>query len=67
MNNYTYSIQNQSYDLRQQEDGSIRVDYSVGQIERIFRLPTAITKERYTEFTDKMSKSTRRRLPPTIP
>ena len=28
MNNYTYSIQNQSYDLRQQEDGSIRVDYS---------------------------------------
>lgn len=62
MNNYTYSIQNQSYDLRQQEDGSIRVDYSVGQIERIFRLPTAITKERYTEFTDKMSKSTKKKV-----
>ena len=62
MNNQTYSIQNQTFDLNQQEDGSIRVDYSVGQIERIYRLPTAITKERYTAFTDKMSKSTKKKV-----
>ncbi len=62
MNNYTYSIQNQTYDLKQQEDGSIRVDYSVGQIERVFLIPTAITKDRYTEITDRMSKGTKKKL-----
>ena len=34
LNNNAYAIQNQSYEIKQQEDGSIRVDYSVGQIER---------------------------------
>jgi hypothetical protein len=62
MNNYTYSIKNQSYDLAQQEDGSVRVDYSVGQIERTYIIPTAITKERYTAFTDQMSKSTKKKV-----
>ena len=62
LNNYTYAIQNQSYLLKQQDDGSIRVDYTVGQIERSFLLPQAITKERYTAFTDKMSKATKKKL-----
>ncbi len=62
MNNYTYSMQNQTYDVGYQEDGSIRVDYSVGAIERIYLIPTAITKERYTQFTDAMSKSSKKKV-----
>ena len=62
MNNYTYSIQNQTYDIQKPDDQTIRVDYAVGQIERIFLIPTAITKDRYTEITDRMSKSTKKKL-----
>ena len=62
INNYTSSIQNQSYRILPQEDGSIRVDYAVGKIERIFMIPNAITKERYTEFSGKMSKKNKKKL-----
>ena len=62
MNNNTYSMVNQTYNILQQEDGSIRVDYSIGEIERVFLLPTAITKERYTAFTDKMSKKNKKQI-----
>ena len=61
MNNYTYSIQNQSYTVSKEED-AIRVDYSVGQIERTYILPNAITRERFTAFTDNMSKSTKKKV-----
>ncbi len=60
MNNYTYAQKNQTFDLKYQEDGSIRVDYSVGAIERVFKIPSAITKERYTAFTDAMSKGAKK-------
>ncbi len=62
MNNYTYSMQNQTYDVGYQEDGSIRVNYSIGAIERTYMIPTAITKDRYTAFTDAMSKSTKKKV-----
>lgn len=62
LNNYTYSIQNQTFDVSRTDDGSIRVDYAIGKIEKEFLLPTFITKERYTEFTGKMSKSTKKKL-----
>ncbi len=61
-NNYTYSIKNQNYALNQQEDGSIRVDYSIGQIEKVYTIPTAITKERYDGFVANMKKSTKKKL-----
>ena len=51
LNNYTYSMMNQTYNLAQLEDGSIRVDYAIGKIEKAFLLPTAINVDRYTEFT----------------
>ena len=60
LNNNAYSIANQTYQLNFQEDGSIRVDYAIGQIERIFTLPSAITKERFTAFTDAMSKKNKK-------
>ncbi len=62
LNNYTYSIVNQTYEIIPQEDGSIRVDYAVGKIERIFMIPSAITKERYTMFTDNMSKKNKKKM-----
>ncbi len=62
INNFTSAIQNQSYRILPQEDGSIRVDYAVGKIERVFLIPSAITKERYTEFAGKMSKKSKKKL-----
>ena len=62
INNNTYSMQNQTFDVSQAEDGSIRVDYSVGRIERIYQIPNAITVERYTAFTNNMSKSTKKKV-----
>ena len=62
LNNYTYSVVNQTYDIVPQEDGSIRVNYAVGQIERVYRIPSAITVERYNAFTENMSKSTIKKL-----
>ena len=55
-NNYQYSIENGTYSLEQREDGTIAVTYSVGKIEKIYILPSAITVERLKGFTDAMSK-----------
>ena len=60
MNNNTYSMANQTYQIVPQEDGSIRVDYSIGTIEREYRIPKAITVERYLSFTEKMSKKNKK-------
>lgn len=62
MNNYKYSIESGNYAISQQEDGSIRVDYAIGKIEKIYRIPTAITKERYDAFVGQMKGSTKKKL-----
>lgn len=62
MNNYKYSIENGNYAITQQEDGSIRVDYAIGKIEKTYLLPTAITKERYDAFTGQMKGATKKKL-----
>jgi hypothetical protein len=56
-NNYQYSIQNGNYDIEQRDDGSIAVKYSVGKIEKIYLIPTAIAAERYQDFTSRMNAS----------
>ena len=61
-NNYTYSIQNQTYQTAQAEDGSIRVDYAIGKIEKNYLIPSAITVERYKQFTDAMSKKGKKQV-----
>ena len=53
-NNYTYSIENGSYTIDQKDD-EVRVQYSVGKIERTYRIPTAITSERFNAFMDALS------------
>ena len=62
LNNYTHSVVNQCYNIYPQEDGSIRVEYAIGKIERIYLIPNAITQERYTAFTDKLDKKDRKKL-----
>ena len=61
-NNYKYSIQNQNFWLEQAEDGSIRVTYAVGQIEKIYMLPNAIAAADFTALTDQMSKADSRKV-----
>ena len=55
-NNYAYSIQNGTYTVAQPDPDTVSVTYSVGKIEKIYLLPSAITVERFTAFTDAMSK-----------
>lgn len=55
-NNYAYSIQNGSYTVSQPDPDTVSVTYSVGKIEKVYLLPSAITVERFTAFTDAMSK-----------
>ncbi len=55
-------MQNQTYQISKTEDGSVRVDYVVGKIERVYQIPTAITRERYEQFTSQMKKSTKKKV-----
>ena len=49
-NNYTYSIENGTYSVAMEDDGSVAVTYSVGKIEKVYLLPSAITVERFNSF-----------------
>ena len=62
LNNFTYSIQNQNYQITRGEDGSIRVDYAIGKIEKRYIVPIAMTAERYEQFTGLMSKKNRKQV-----
>ena len=62
LNSYRYAIQNRTYALEQAEDGSIWVHYSIGKIEKTYRIPIAITEERFKAFCDAMSKSTKKKV-----
>ncbi|MBQ3079845.1 MAG: hypothetical protein IJC48_07610 [Clostridia bacterium] len=54
-NNYQYSIENGNFSYEITEDGAIRVTYAIGQIEKVYVIPYAITAERYKMYTDMMS------------
>ena len=54
INNYEKSIVNQNYQISRPDEKTIRVDYSIGDIEKETIIPTAITKERYNEFLGKL-------------
>jgi hypothetical protein len=41
-------------------DGGLEVNYSVGNIERVYIIPPAVPEERMNEFTDKMNTSDRK-------
>ena len=53
-NNYKYSIENGTYTIEQLEDGAIKVNYSVGKVENVYMIPTAIAQERFDAFAEQM-------------
>ena len=55
-NNYAYSIENGTYTVSQPDPDTVSVRYSVGKIEKVYMIPSAITVERFTAFTDAMGK-----------
>ena len=50
-----YSVTNQVYEIIPEEN-SVRVNFSVGRISRTFKIPTAITEERFEAFLSGMGK-----------
>lgn len=61
-NNFKYSIENGNYTITPLDDGSLRVDYAVGKIEKTYLMPTVITKERYDTFVGNMKKATAKKV-----
>ena len=55
LNNYRYSMVNQNFNIYKEDEHTIRIEYAIGQIERSYMIPLAITVERYKEFTGQMS------------
>lgn len=55
LNNYRYSMVNKNFNIYKDDENTIRIEYAIGQIERTYFIPLAITVDRYKEFTDQMS------------
>ena len=55
INNYTKSIKNEAYTVEQLDDGRIRVNYSIGDIDNPYLEPIAMTEERYKELVGMLS------------
>ena len=63
MNNYTHSIKNQSFEIKQEDDGAVRVNYSLGKnAGKRYLYPNAITKERYEAFRSNLEKKQQKKL-----
>lgn len=62
LNNYKYSIENGNYTIEQMDEHAIKVSYAVGKIEKKYLIPTAMTKDRFTEFTGALKKSTANKI-----
>ena len=54
-NNYQFSIENGSYQVEKLED-AIRVQYAVGRIEKIYKIPTAIRATDYKALMENLAK-----------
>ena len=62
MDNFTYSIANQNFTIEQPAENEISVKYAIGKIERVYLIPTAITKDRYDAFRANVKKSTQKKI-----
>ena len=54
INNYSKSIKVLGFTVTQLDDVSIRVDYSIGNVERPYRIPMAMTEERHALFEERI-------------
>lgn len=55
LTSHEYSVTNQVYEIVPEEN-AVRVNFSVGRISREFKIPLAITEERFNDFLSRMSK-----------
>lgn len=60
-NNFNYSIENGIYEVLKQDDGSIRINYTIGKVQKTYYIPIAIPEVRMDELTSTMSKSEKRK------
>ena len=60
-NNYTYSIEKGIYEI-EQDDDCIKVHHTIGNTEKIFVIPPAITESRMQVFLDKMDNSGQKQI-----
>ena len=56
INNYTRSISKLGYTVEQLDDTSIRVEYSMGNVEQLYQIPLAITDERAAILKERLPK-----------
>ncbi len=57
MNNFDYSISNGLYSIEQPDDKTIKVNYSIGEVNKEFTIPPVTTKENYEKWIAAMDKS----------
>ncbi len=57
--NYRYGMENQIYEIIPEGD-TIRVNYTVGDVEREFVIPPVLTEERYNQYYNMLEKSQQR-------
>ena len=60
-NNFQYSIMNQVYTI-EQEDDYIKVNYTIGDVDKVYLLPSAVPESRMNIFLDKMDASTQKKI-----
>ncbi|MBR6186186.1 MAG: hypothetical protein IKQ41_07970 [Clostridia bacterium] len=53
-NNFQRSIMNGNYEIGEVKDNTLEITYSIGDINKVYLMPYAITEERYQAFTEKM-------------
>ena len=54
-NNYTYSIENQIYEIEKIDNTTVRVNYSIGDTQKVYMIPTIMTAERYEKYVTNSS------------
>lgn len=57
-----HSVTNDVYEVVMQEDGSVRLNYSVGRLQRSYAIPTAITADRMQVYMDQMTKKQQKEM-----
>lgn len=57
--NYSFGIDNKVYEIVPAED-SIRVNYTIGDVEQVFYIPPVLTEERYNQYYDMLEKAQQR-------
>lgn len=59
--NFSYSIQNKLYTIEQGKD-FIKVNYTIGDVKKVYVIPNAVPESRMKEFMDKMDDSSKKKI-----